>query len=174
MENSKKKFIITIIAVLLLNAGFIYGGWWFYQKGIISPVNETADQLAELSKLEAQRKALGIMSSSVKETENTFKQIKGAFLSEEESVDFIKTLQGVARRNNLGISITSVNPVQTEDQSYSATFRFVLTGQYNNVLTYMTMLEKSEFLIRFDGININAQGTEGIVTASVTITSIGI
>jgi len=145
MKN--KKFIITIILIILLN-GVVLAGWLYLFSSLKKENNFIKEKRQEIlandKKLENSNSLKILMNEIVDERQ----KIDSAFLDKESVVNFIEKLELIADRTDASIKIGKINIDNQERGGLS--LQFDLTGNFNQLFHYLVLLENLPYLINIE------------------------
>ena len=145
MKN--KKFIITIILIILLN-GVVLAGWLYLFSSLKKENNFIKEKRQEIlandKKLENSNSLKILMNEIVDERQ----KIDSAFLDKESVVNFIEKLELIADRTDASIKIGKIN---IDNQERGGLYlQFDLTGNFNQLFHYLVLLENLPYLINIE------------------------
>jgi hypothetical protein len=145
MKN--KKFITTIILVVLLN-GTALTGWLYLFSNFKKQNNFIKEEQQKIlvndKKLENSNSLKALMNEITDEKQ----KIDSAFLDKESIINFIENLESIAGKTGASIKIGNINIDNQEKKSLS--FQFNLTGNFNQLFHYLILMEKLPYLINIE------------------------
>ena len=144
MKN--KKFITTIVLVVLLN-GAVLAGWLYLFSNLKKQNNFIKEERQKIlvsdKKLENSNSLKALMNEIIEEKQ----KIDSAFLDKESIVNFIEDLESIAGKTGASIKIGNINDNQ---EKKGLSFQFNLTGNFNQLFHYLILLEKLPYLINIE------------------------
>lgn len=145
-----KKFIITIILIILLNGVALAG--WLYLFSILKGQNDLAKE--EQQKIAVSEKKFqnsnslkGLMNEIVGEKQ----KIDSVFLDKENIINFIENLESIADKTGASIKISSIN-INNQDKK-GLSLQFKLAGNFNQLFQYLVLLENLPYLIDIERVD---------------------
>jgi len=146
-----KKFVKSLIVIILIN-GFLVAGWfWFFNK-VKSSQEKSAQLQKEISENESRIKNLNVLEKTLEELARERQAIEKAVVAEKDLVGFIEFLESLAEKNNVELTIGSaVLPQKTEKQEEVLSFSLNLAGSFAALAGFNILLENSPF-----GVNVEA------------------
>src|SRR3989344_1260184 len=92
------------------------------------------------------------------------------FVSAQLPVDFIVFLEKASNSGKVSVKISPSVPTQDgKDPWLSSRFKLSLAGAFPNILRFLEELENSQYLIRFQGLNISRLEESSDVKADLTL-----
>jgi len=145
MKN--KKFIITIVLVVLLN-GAVLAGWIYLFSNFKKQNNFIKEERQKIlvsdKKLENSNSLKALMNEIVDEKQ----KIDSVFLDKESIINFIENLESIAGKTGASIKIGNIN-IDNQDKK-GLSFQFNLTGNFNQLFHYLILLENLPYLINIE------------------------
>lgn len=145
MKN--KKFITTIILVVLLN-GVVLAGWLYLFSSLKKQNNFIKEKQQKIlvsdKKLENSNSLKVLMNEIVDEKQ----KIDSAFLDKESIINFIENLESISGKTGASIKIGNINIDNQEEKGLS--LQFNLTGNFNQLFHYLILLEELPYLINIE------------------------
>ncbi len=157
ISNEKTKFIVSVVAVVLINLALIFGVYFSFkkfssQKTIFDSIKK--DLAFYENKIENIRKT----NKERLKTEENRKKIKKIFLNEENIIDLIKRVEWLASQADVDIKINRINI--TNQLGQSPVFDLLVTGSFGNIYKMISMLENDIYQFSFNKVYL--QGDRGI------------
>jgi Tfp pilus assembly protein PilO len=144
MKN--KKFITTIVLVVLLN-GAVLAGWLYLFSNLKKQNNFIKEERQKIlvsdKKLENSNSLKTLMNEIIEEKQ----KIDSVFLDKESIVNFIENLESIAGKTGASIKIGNINDNQ---EKKGLSLQFNLTGNFNQLFHYLILLEKLPYLINIE------------------------
>lgn len=145
-----KKFITTIILIILLN-GVALAGWLYLFSNLRKENNFIREEREKImisdKKLENSSSLKILMNEVIDEKQ----KIDSAFLNKDNIVDFIENLESIAGKTGASIKIGKINITSQERKGLSVQFN--LTGDFNQLFHYLIFLENLPYLINIEKID---------------------
>lgn len=164
--STQKKWIIAIVAVILINVGV-----WFY--GLSPAMERVKAAQAELSSLRGQR-------DNLQQRVEELNAIDTVALEQELEAcriripqvgllrEFITELEKVAISERLVIDRLSIAEPSARDQFLVTSISLILGGQYSSMVKYLTYLENHARLVLVDSVNFRA-GSDGTLKCTLDL-----
>ena len=114
-----------------------------------------------LQRLEIEKRYTQIQSgkriTNLTKIKNDIEQLSSIFVKKGSELEFITTLEGIAQANGLEQNIN----LQTTEQKVSGQIiatpiQISLTGEYLNILKYLSSIEKLDYYITINSLNLSA------------------
>lgn len=144
MKN--KKFITTIVLVVLLN-GAVLAGWLYLFSNLKKQNNFIKEERQKIlvsdKKLENSNSLKTLMNEIIEEKQ----KIDSVFLDKESIINFIENLESIAGKTGASIKIGNINDNQ---EKKGLSLQFNLTGNFNQLFHYLILLEKLPYLINIE------------------------
>lgn len=138
--------IAVILAVSLNLAG------WFWLQAIRNDFLKYRQELASLSNKSSN---LFELKKEYEKISSRTEELSNAFLSKEKTPDFISLLEKTGARLNVGVDVTALSEVRSDDMDGNfLNLNISLTGSYNNLVNFIAQLENIPFLIALQKIEI--------------------
>lgn len=97
-------------------------------------------------------------------------QLSSVFIGEDSIVDFIESLEGIAKTSEVDLELRSVGVLNGKNKGVVTQFR--ITGKFENIFHYIALLEVSPYQIFFNRVNFsNKEGEESQADFDVVLTS---
>jgi hypothetical protein len=140
---SNKKFIITIIFIILLNGAAL--ACWFYALSVVkdnfNAINEIRSKIAiDDKKTEESRSLKKIMTEAAEEKQ----KIDSIFLDKQSIIKLIEELEAIADKTGTSIDIGGIK-------------MFSLKGKFSQLFHYLVLLENIPYAISIDKIDFQKQ-----------------
>lgn len=166
---NKKKIIITVITIILLNA--IALGAWFYLFYTIEKQNnfvkEGQKKLLISEKNFENNKSL---NNLINEISNEREKINSAFVDKDSIINFVERLEALGSETGASVKIESINTdIKDKKGLY---IRFSLKGDFNQLFKYLNLTEDLPYLINVEKINLrNSTSDEWTATFEILVKS---
>jgi Tfp pilus assembly protein PilO len=164
--TAQKKWIIAIIAVILINVAV-----WFY--GLSPAMEKLKAAQAELSSRQGERDSLkkrvdelNAIDTVALELELEAHRIRIPQLGLVR--EFITELEKVAITERLIVERLSIAEPSAREQFLITSISLNLAGQYSSMVKYLTFLENHTRLVLVDSINFSA-GADGILKCTIDL-----
>lgn len=148
MKN--KKLIASIILVVLLNSLVLWG--WFYAHSLLKGQDEIIKQ--QRQKLALNEKSFQNSSSLkvlLEEIKGEKQVIDDIFINRENVINFIESLESLAKQTDVLIKIGSVNIENAKNGSLN--LQINLRGDFRQTFHYLVLLENLPYLIDVERVN---------------------
>jgi len=162
MINIKKKLAILIIPSLLMAIML-----FFAIIPTISQIKETSQNIKDRrSSLELK----SLPAQNIKKNINKLNEIKknskiyNSFVTKGEELNFIESLENIAKDNSVKQNIEISNP----DKKEKLPILIMLEGDYISLLKYLTSLERSEYYINIQSLSFNSVNKKNIIADSMS------
>ncbi len=155
--NSKKLIILIIVLSILIVIEFFL---------VIKPLfkeikgfsQKIENQKESLEKLYTKGQTLGETKKIFKEIEEKIPILKNTFLLEGEELEFITTLEKIAKENEIDQKIS----IETK-QNFKERYKFLpvslsLKGSFENLIKYFLKIESLDFYFNIDSLTLNSFG----------------
>ena len=123
-------------------------------------------------------KNLRSTSENLKIVKYNIQDLNDIFVYKDKEVEFITTLENVASKENIEQSI-KITPPKDKDTNYKKTqLQLTTSGNFENILNYLTELEKFKYYINIYSIDINKnpgskiKGLEDVENVSTSVTCV--
>lgn len=169
MTSNRKRLFIQIIIICLLIG--------FFSFAILLPVirdihimNSTiTDQRTELEKLYEKGQFFRIVRCQLSTVEKDLPAIQSLFINPDDQLEFITNLESLANQYNLRLQLSLgavENTLETAapDTLVPIQTSLSLTGEYNNIQSFITNLENAQFLISISDISIRELPQDSTIT----------
>lgn len=141
-----KKFINSLVIVVLLN-GFLVAGWFLFFKNIKSSRERIIGLEKEILENGNWIQNVKVLEKALEELKTERQAIEKAMVAENDLVGFIEFLESLAVKNNLELAIGSASLPQKKEEPLS--FSLNLAGSFASLARFNILLENSPF-----GVNI--------------------
>ncbi|OGZ32300.1 MAG: hypothetical protein A3H00_03055 [Candidatus Portnoybacteria bacterium RBG_13_40_8] len=143
-SGSKKFFAILALGFIIL-AVFI----WLFILPLLNKIKIVSQKYLDnqeiILKFKDRNSAIKDLKENYPGEKNDLSEVKGAFLPKEEAVDFISTLETIAKRTNNIFDIQLAKPPAGKEKISSFDFRISLWGSFNNLLDFIANLENEPY-----------------------------
>ncbi|MBU0707383.1 type 4a pilus biogenesis protein PilO [Patescibacteria group bacterium] len=154
METLNKKSVLYISIALLVLTGLVV----FVVIPMQYSINDLNDQLNE-KRLDLAMAQQQSTHSSQQENEPELQpmndKLDDYFVSKNQFLEFVSSLENIAQENNIGINIT-INEFSDTDPLFDHPLSLSLTGSYNNLINYIIDLESMDYYFNYNTINISS------------------
>ncbi len=146
-----KKHIYLILTTALALAGLI---GFFVIFSLFSEIREISKNiLSDKGRevfVERQNRELDNFQREYGKYESELKSLAGLFVNAENPVDFIKFLESLAAKENVGIDITLLPSEKSDRKSLKQTMQLqsVVKGDFANVMAFCESLERGPYFIQ--------------------------
>ncbi len=145
MKN--KKFITTIVLVVLLN-GAVLAGWLYLFSNLKKQNNFIREERQKILVSDKKLENSSSLKILMDEIVDKKQKIDSAFLNKESVVNFIENLESIAGKTGASIKIGNINIDNQEKKGLS--LQFNLTGNFNQLFHYLILLENLPYLINIE------------------------
>jgi len=167
LSAKPKYFILFFLVVACL---IIFLSWFPLKSQIEKQSLILKNESFKLQEINLKNSLAPSMEKEYASIKEDFAKIRGRFLSSQNLIDFVMTLEDFASQTGLEQKIT-VSPLrlQTDKIPYkSILFQVALKGTYPAVVQYLGLVENADFLISTPSIKIQSQAREpGLVEAGI-------
>jgi len=145
MKN--KKFIITIVLIVLLN-GAVLAGWLYLFSNLKKENNFIKEEQQKILVNDKKLENSGSLKVLMNEIINEKQKIDSAFLNEGSIVNFVEKLESIAGKTGAAIKIGNIN-IDNQDKK-GLSLQFNITGNFNQLFQYLILLENLPYLINIE------------------------
>ena len=165
--NNKKPFwalglglaIFTLLAFL---------GWFTYGK-IQQASAVSAEAEGKIALLEKKEREFSLAESNLKDFGSEIGLLDDSFLSEGTFVDFLRLLEGLAKKT--GVKFSAQNARLPQSEKETASLNFEITGNFREVADFFALLDKIPYAGIIDNANVSSkaggQKGTGAITARI-------
>ncbi|KKU52373.1 MAG: hypothetical protein UX74_C0012G0006 [Parcubacteria group bacterium GW2011_GWA2_47_10b] len=165
MNILSKKFFLTLVALIAIQAFFITAFIYFLQYSILPLSNDLLSVLREI-KIAGNSKNyfINIVKKDIEDDKQEIEAIKNHFFDYRgrAAKQFIIFLEDAAKRNNLSQTIGTLladNPPMTT---------ISVSGSFSNVMTFLKQMENERILLKVESVSM--QASAGKVDATIKVT----
>lgn len=137
--NISKRSLFIFLGNILLFLCLSAAGWFLYSK-INTESKEISAASAQIALLQEKEREFDESSSNIIKYDAEIKKLKGAFLTESTFVEFLKTMEELAKK--AGASFKAVNAVLPTGENDKATLTFELTGDKIQIVRFFILLDR--------------------------------
>lgn len=167
MKNKEITKSISFFVILNL---VIISAWFF----LFTSINKKKDRVELLQNDVAKRVSrqnelsqLKLLVDDVREEKN---KLATVFINENNIVDFIESLEGIAEASKVDLRLRSVNVAS--GKAKNTITQFNINGEFENVFHYIALLETAPYQILFNKVSfVNKEDNNFQVDLNVTLTS---
>lgn len=151
-----KQISISLTVILLLAALLLLIG-----RDISLKTANIKQQRQDFSLRSQALNSLAFLRSEAERSKNILKAIQDLLPQSDQLINFPKSLEGLAKNNQLsfGFSFNSETPAEENKPAINA-FTLNLSGQYNNFLNFLKAVERSQYFVAFDFLDLNKKGAD--------------
>jgi Tfp pilus assembly protein PilO len=162
MGDFKKRLILTIsisLSIILVLGGLFY----YFHNDILKKVTKINSYRQELVSRVSILDRIYVLEQEHTKSLPYFTELKEALPTETEMVNLEEVLQDLAGQNDLNLSFRfGLLNEATEQEPKNYSFNLILTGEKGNILKWMDGLQKLNYTIRVDQIELTQTGSSGI------------
>ncbi len=166
MKN--KKTIILIVFIFILNIS-VFAGWFYLfstiRGNMVEIVNTRRDLALVEKKMESRRSLKDMINGLSKER----KKINSVFFNTDTMVNFIESLEGMARQTGVSLEFNSITI--NKKTKTGPLFRFQLSGDFGKVFRYFSLLENMPFPVIVKKAHIKTENKEWVADFDVVLTT---
>ncbi|MCX6731873.1 MAG: hypothetical protein NTX55_02715 [Candidatus Parcubacteria bacterium] len=145
MKN--KKFITTIVLIVLLN-GAVLAGWLYFFSNLKQQNNFIKEERQKILVSDKKLENSGSLKILMNEITGEKQKIDSAFLDKETIVNFIEKLESIAGKTGAAIKIGNINMDNQNEKGLS--LQFNITGNFNQLFHYLILLENLPYSINIE------------------------
>jgi len=161
MEDFKKRLILTIsisLSIILVLGGLFY----YFYNDILKKVIKINTYRQELASRVSILDRIYVLEQEYTKSLPYFIELEKALPTETEMVNLEEVLQDLAGQNDLNLSFRfGLLNEATEQEPKNYSFNLILTGEKNNILKWMDGLQKLNYTIRIDQIELTQTSSQG-------------
>lgn len=158
MNKNRKSQIVKIIAVSAVFMFLIFSYLKFY-----SAIKFLSSQIGGAERsikiLEEKRLDLDAGQAALKNFPSEKAIVQSAFLTEDNFVDFVNTLEGFGRQS--GAKFAAREAKFPSDESSQVQFSFSLKGDFKSVFKFLFLLDNSQYSGILRKISLHSEGDSG-------------
>jgi hypothetical protein len=151
-----KKGSVAAAGFVVLNLAILLFGGWFVTFKIISSSAQLAEKKAVM---EATQKNWGEISRSQKELQAIkphLEKIDGAFVSNNQPIEFINLLENLAQRTSNLFEINLMNlGADSKKKEDSISFQIRLAGTFGNLMHFLNYLENMKYFVQVQSLDVS-------------------
>lgn len=155
LSTTKKIIILTSSLGLIIAALSVLIIYPYYTQ-IKTQNIEIHDKRIQLAIFQEQRKNIDKTRSDLRKIEEDTKNISLIYISQEDILDFIDTLEIVSTSNNLNQNI-ELNNIENFLNDQYLEINIELNGQWDDIINYLNALEKLDQYIILDNLTFSKQ-----------------
>jgi len=161
MEDFKKRLTLTIsisLSIILVLGGLFY----YFHNDILKKVTKINSYRQELASRVSILDRIYVLEQEHTKSLPYFTEIEKALPTETEMVNLEEVLQDLAGQNDLNLSFRfGLLNEATEQEPKNYSFNLILTGEKVNILKWMDSLQKLNYTIRLDQIELTQTSSQG-------------
>ncbi|MDP2668563.1 MAG: hypothetical protein Q8P07_01900 [bacterium] len=151
--NISGRSLFIFLGNVLLFLCLAAAGWFLYSK-INTESRVIADASAQIALLQEKEREFDESSSNIIKYDAEIQKLKGAFLTESTFVEFLKTMEELAKKTE--VKFKAVNAVLPTGKDDRAVLTFGLEGNKTQLVRFFILLDK----IPYSGMVVNIQWTQ--------------
>ncbi len=149
MKTKGKNIVYLIVSTIFLLGAFSLFGYLFYNvRAESQSVSELSAQIEQLSNEESTSSTL---KHSVAVTEGDSSKLNSYFVSSDNVVSFINSMEALGVNVGSDVSTTSIDPGK---DSSTLTFNIVAKGSFSSVSRFVTLLENVPYQVRIQKLDL--------------------
>ncbi len=160
MEDFKKRLILTIsisLSIILVLGGLFY----YFHNDILKKVTKINSYRQELASRVSILDRIYVLEQEHTKSLSYFAKLEEALPTETEMVNLEEVLQNLAGQNDLNLSFRfGLLNEATEQEPKNYSFNLILTGEKDNILKWMDSLQKLNYTIRVDQIELTQTSSQ--------------
>jgi Tfp pilus assembly protein PilO len=160
MDDFKKKLILILsisLSIILVLGGLFYYFYNDISKRVIK-INAYRQELASRASI---LNRIYVLEQEYKRSLPYFEKLTEALPTETEMVNLEEVLKNLAGQNDLDLSFRfGLLNEATEQEPKNYSFNLILTGEKNNILKWMDGLQKLNYTIRVDQIELSQTSSQ--------------
>lgn len=157
MNNKKFNLNVALAAVLTLNFLAVFGIFFGF-KVILNEQKKASDKEKELSVAKANIRNIENLKNLLNEIGGKNKKISSAFLSKNDFVGFIETLENLSRSSGLEMKITSIELGEkdgdADEKSKKPVLSFTAGGRFQDIVQFISLISYLPYQVEFDSISL--------------------
>ncbi len=161
MGDFKKRLILILsisLSIILVLGGLFY----YFRDDISKKVIEVNSYRQELASRASILNRIYVLEQEYTKSLPYFEKLAEALPTETEMVDLEEVLKDLAGQNDLNLSFRfGLFNEATEQEPKNYDFNLILTGENDNVLKWMDGLQKLNYIIRVDRIELSQTSSSG-------------
>ena len=150
--TNKRKFILITLGGLGIEAVIIALAWLFIVTPLVTAHDTLITSRQELDTLERKYQMIRDIQHTQQEFSPSLDKVSRIFLTSNTIVPFLKTLESVAHRSNVDLSIVSAKLIESSSPSTGSSFSLTAKGTFPNLFTFINLLENAPYDINTSGI----------------------
>lgn len=154
MMADGKKFIISLLLIIGINALGI-AGWWFAFSNILKDNKYIALLRGDIETSERRLDNTRSLNTLLKNIENEKEKISSVFLNQKNVVKFVEELEFLSQKTGVDFTMKAIN-LPAKSESLKPSFQFQIKGSFRDLFHYLVLLEDLFYQIEFG----NAQFSE--------------
>ncbi len=178
MSEEFKIFLRTAILSLIILVIILFAVWPFRNKVYGLSRQYLSDQETLIS-IRQKVNRLNELEKENKKAESAIPQFEQTLINDAHLVNFIETLENLARSQRVSFGIQLINNRNTYNNFPANFFQIAISGSYQNALRYILSLENKPFYLTIDNVQLRrlesrdlfskSELKPGDVSASLTV-----
>ena len=141
---------VSIIIVFLISYFFVFS----YYNSVIKANNMLMDHRIQFETKLIKEEKFSKISKNLISIEDDIKEIEKAFIDQNNKLEFITLLEGIADENNVELDM-NINFDEIASNDKTTPLDLILVGAYTNLMNVLVTIENLKYYINIQEININ-------------------
>lgn len=157
MKILKQKNLAIIGLSVIITGAVIF----FIIKPTVEYIQDTKDQI-KIEREDLERRYQRVMylrqnADKLKEIEKQLVVLDDLFLVNDQELDFITTLEGIADKNNVRQKISLKSANLNDPEQNILPFSVLASGEMHDVLSYLLGIEQLSYYVNFNSLTIDSK-----------------
>ncbi|MEK7660181.1 MAG: hypothetical protein AAB343_03195 [Patescibacteria group bacterium] len=170
----KAKFYSTLTGILLTILAVVVAGVWLYFYQVRNAYTSLREHQVRMLQAEEVQEALIQMRGTVSDRDEDIKKIRTTLYRPGEKdlethLAYLKLVEDLAAELQLTPFTMTRTSASSETRPFSTNFTFTTMGTYNNLLTFMAMLEQLPVFTVVEQASVSGGGTSMSLNVTIAV-----